>query len=131
MRAFVSVDRLKVHQVPNDVVLVRDAVACVWDGGGDANSQPPQSSTPWRQDHTRAARILPPSMSRAVRAMLSALPQLLRLTNEIMSGTILPASFKRATCKEARLPRLISVIMSASFICTSWLLRQAAHRTQG
>mmetsp|Transcript_526 Transcript_526/g.1579 ORF Transcript_526/g.1579 Transcript_526/m.1579 type:complete len:264 (+) Transcript_526:1980-2771(+) len=65
---------------------------------------------------------LPPSMSRATRAMLSALPQLLRLIMEIISGAALRASLRRPTCRAACRPRVISVDMSASLSCTIWFL---------
>src|ERR1700746_2554270 len=52
-------------------------------------------------------------MSRATRAMSSALPQLLRLTSEIISGAILPSSSSRPTRRLACRPSVISGSMSA------------------
>ena len=58
-------------------------------------------------------------MSRATRAMSSALPQLLRLTSEIISGAALPSSISRPTRKAPWSPSAISVCMSASFFWMS------------
>lgn len=63
---------------------------------------------------------------RQTRATSRALPQLLRLTRETISGTICPASISRPTRSDACSPRAISVCMSASFFCTSWLLPNGA-----
>lgn len=49
------------------------------------------------------------------RAISRALPQLLRLTIEIISGAIRPSSNKRPTRSDAWRPRAISVCISASF----------------
>ena len=69
--AFVCVDRLQVHDVADNVVLVRDTVAC--------------------QRSVEAVVMMmtsctPPSMSRATRAMSSALPHELRLIIDTCCG---------------------------------------------
>ena len=62
---------------------------------------------------------LPPAPSRDVRAMVRALPQLLRLINEIFSGGQLPSSSSRPT---RSMPlKIFSVCISASFSWISWL----------
>src|SRR6476660_6922127 len=66
-------------------------------------------------------------MSRDTRAISSALPQLLRLTIEIISGANLPSSIRRPTRNEACMPSAISVSMSASFFCTSWVAGSGQH----
>jgi len=62
---------------------------------------------------------LPPSMSRAVRAMSSALPQELRFSIEVISGEPVPSSFMRPKRRQACSPSVISVCMSASFFWMS------------
>ena len=64
---------------------------------------------------------LPPSMSRAVRAISSDLPQLLRFMIEVISTAAVPSSFMRPSRRQPCRPSVISVCMSASFFCTSWL----------
>src|SRR6185295_9569809 len=63
---------------------------------------------------------LPPCMSRASRAMSSALPQLLRFINDTDGGAAVPASIMRPRRSAPLSPMAISVCMSASFFCTSW-----------
>ena len=53
--------------------------------------------------------------------MSKALPQLLRLIKEIISGAARSSSIKRPTRKEACKPKAISVCMLANFNCTNWL----------
>ena len=64
---------------------------------------------------------LPPCMSRATRAMSSALPQALRFAIDTISGVARPSSMSRpmrsVICSES----VISVCMSASFFWMSWL----------
>ena len=64
---------------------------------------------------------LPPSMSRALRAMSSALPHEFRFRIEVTSGAAVPSSFMRPRRRHPCRPSVISVCMSASFFCTSWL----------
>ena len=52
---------------------------------------------------------------------LGDLPQLLRLTMLVASTDAVPASFMRPSCKQLCKPSAISVSISASFFCTSWL----------
>ncbi len=75
----------------------------------------------WRMTWNSPEMPLPPCMSRAMRAMSSALPQLLRLTREIISGATRPSSISRPTRSEPCRPRVISVCMSASFFWKSWV----------
>src|SRR5262249_54499942 len=62
---------------------------------------------------------LPPCMSRASRAISSALPQLLRLSIEPGGGAALPASIMRPSRSAPASPSAISVCMSASFFWIS------------
>lgn len=89
---------------------------------------------------------LPPSMSRASRAIASAFPHEFRFSIDTTSGaalqgqgqgqgcchplrqpppqrggTHLPSSLRRPRRRQACSPSAISVTMSASFFCTSWL----------
>src|ERR1700688_714387 len=64
---------------------------------------------------------LPPCMSRARRAISSALPQLLRFIREIAGGAARPASMSRPSRSAPASPSAISVCMSASFFWISWL----------
>ena len=62
---------------------------------------------------------LPPSMSRATRAMSSAFPHELRLTIDVISVAAVPSSFIRPRRRHPCSPSAISVCMSASFFCTN------------
>src|SRR6516165_5211372 len=64
---------------------------------------------------------LPPWMSRAIRAISSALPQLLRLSSDTAGGAARPCSNSRPSRSAACRPSVISVCMSASFFWMSWL----------
>ena len=75
----------------------------------------------WRITPYSSEMPLPPSMSRAIRAMSSALPQELRFMIEVISTDAVPASFIRPSCKQPCRPSVISVCMSASFFWISWL----------
>jgi hypothetical protein len=58
----------------------------------------------------------------ARRAAISrALPQLLRLRMLVISTEALPSSFMRPRRRQPCRPRAMSLSMSASFFCTSWL----------
>ncbi len=58
---------------------------------------------------------LPPNMSRASRAMSSALPHVLRFMIEVISTAAVPSSFMRPRRSTPCRPSVISVCMSASF----------------
>ena len=58
--------------------------------------------------------------------MSSALPQLLRLMSEIISGAMRPSSISRPTRSEAWKPSAISVCMSASFFWTNCVCGERA-----
>ncbi len=64
---------------------------------------------------------LPPCMSRAIRAISSALPQELRFMIDVISGAALPSSLRRPSRRQPCSPSVISVCMSASFFWISWL----------
>jgi hypothetical protein len=64
---------------------------------------------------------LPPSMSRAMRAISSALPQELRFMMLVISTAAVPSSFIRPSRRQPCRPSVISVCMSASFFWISWL----------
>ena len=68
-----------------------------------------------------SAMPLAPCMSRATRAMSSALPAELRLSIDTASCAAVPSSNRRPRRRHAASPTAISVCMSASFFCTSWL----------
>ena len=77
--------------------------------------------TRWRATPYSALMPLPPIMSRAMRAMSRALPQLLRLRMEVRSTDAVPSSFMRPKRRQPCRPKLISVSISASFFWISWL----------
>lgn len=62
---------------------------------------------------------LPPSVSRAILAISSALPVELRLISDTISGVASPNSLSRPTCRHANNPIDISVTMSAYFFWIS------------
>ncbi len=72
----------------------------------------------WRITLNSSTMPLPPCMSRATRAISSALPQELRLRIDVISGAAMP-SFMRPRRRHPCSPSAISVCMSASFFCTS------------
>src|ERR1051325_8447434 len=75
----------------------------------------------WRMMPNSSEMPLPPSMSRATRAMSSDLPQELRFMMEVISTAAVPSSFMRPRRRQPCRPSVISVCMSASFFWMSWL----------
>src|ERR1700674_4875205 len=59
-------------------------------------------------------------MSRAFRAVSSAIATLFIFSMEMCDASTLPLSFSRPTCSASNWPFTISVIIHANFSCTSW-----------
>mmetsp|Transcript_40743 Transcript_40743/g.82170 ORF Transcript_40743/g.82170 Transcript_40743/m.82170 type:complete len:312 (+) Transcript_40743:188-1123(+) len=75
----------------------------------------------WRITWYSSLTPFPPSMSRATRATSKLFPHELRFVMLIISGAAKPWSSSRPTCRQPCSPNATSVLMSASFFCTSWL----------
>mmetsp|Transcript_44138 Transcript_44138/g.75098 ORF Transcript_44138/g.75098 Transcript_44138/m.75098 type:complete len:294 (+) Transcript_44138:184-1065(+) len=75
----------------------------------------------WRITWYSSLTPFPPSMSRATRATSKLFPHEFRFVMLIISGAAKPWSSSRPTCRQPCSPNATSVLMSASFFCTSWL----------